>query len=127
MNIETIIIATLLFIISGTAASVVLYWHITTKGSWKRWPAGRSLMALLIIICIGHGWGAVNRLADYPLKQTILMGLYAVFALALVRIGITIHKEMATGRAKLHGKGPGEEVVALVIATNPEETPNGKL
>lgn len=126
MTIETIIIATLLFIIGGTAATVVAYWHFTTKGSWKQWPAGQSLMALLIIIGVGHGWGGANRLlGDYALKQPILMCLYAVFALALVRIGITIHKEMVAGRAKLHTPEHGDGVVALVIATTKEETPNG--
>lgn len=126
MSTETIVIATLLLLISTISTGVIIYWHTSTRGSWKQWPAGRSLMALLTIISLGHGWGGANRLlGDYALKQPILGVLYLCFAVALLIIGITIHKELARGEAKLlhpsHGPTTGS-VAAVILATTTTTT-----
>lgn len=124
----SIIVAALLLLIAAVSITVAIYWHLSTLGTWKQWPAGRSVMALLIIIGVSHGWGGTNRvLGDYALKQPILAGLYCVFAVALVMIGVTIHKEMATGKklvAKKDPAAPQTGIITIAVATKPEEKPH---
>lgn len=128
----TILVAILLLLMSSASTAVIIYWHFSTRGSWKQWPAGRSLMALLTIISLSHGWGGINRfLGDYALKQPILGVLYFCFAIVLVAVGITIHKELTRGKAKvLHpSNGPvtgGIAAVVLATTTTTEESTDDK-
>lgn len=113
-------------LVSLIAFESILYWHRKTKGSWRLWPAGRSLMYLLIIIAVGFGYGVVNQfLGDYPARPWIGFGLYVLFILALIVIRVTIQAEMRAGKKRLHQRnhthtGP----LNVVVASNNEETPN---
>lgn len=125
MNNE-LISAILLGIIPLVAGTVCIYWHVATKGTWRQWPAGRSLMGLLAIITVGFGYGVVNRfLGPYAAKYAVAVGLYALFVGALVFIGLTIRKEMRSGKAKSTAKYPIHTgPVTVIVATTNEETPN---
>lgn len=126
MSNQYFITLTLLALISLISSAVIIYWHTTTRGSWRHWPAGRSLMGMLIIIAVGFGVGALNRLlGDYAAKDYILTGLYASFVGALVVIGLTIRKEMRAGKARLRGKlNPASGPVSVIVATRNEEEPD---
>lgn len=128
MNIGNLIVTALLLSIFFISTTVILYWHISTRGTWRQWPAGRSLMGLLAIIAAGFGMGGVNRLlGDYAAKQPILAAVYAAFAVALIIIGFTIHKELALGRARILAKAPAATgPVAVIIATTTEEKLDGR-
>ena len=92
--------AVLLGIIPLTAGTVVVYWHFATKGTWRQWPAGRSLMGLLGIITVGFSYGVVNRfLGAYPAKFAVAVALYALFIGAIIFIGWTIRREMKRGQS----------------------------
>lgn len=126
MNNETIS-AVLLGAIALVAGAVVVYWHIATKGTWRHWPAGRSLMGLLIIIMAGFGFGVINRyLGDYPAKFPIATALYGLFLGALAFIGSTIRAEMRAGKARARAKDttPSTAPVTIVVASTNEESPN---
>lgn len=130
MSIMFIIVTALKITVSLTAAWTILFWHTATKGSWRQWPAGRSLMALLAIICIGYAWRVVNRLVpDYALEEPLLGLLYIGFSISLIRIARTIRKELAVGKSDtaVAPEGPSTGVIAVVVATTPEEKPDGKL
>lgn len=123
MTTETIS-AILLGLISLTAGGVVLYWHLATRGTWRRWPAGRSLMGLLSIISIGFGFGAMNRhLGNYPAKFALAAVLYSLFWLALLFIGTTIRAEMRAGKARASAASSTGPVTVAVACTN-EESPH---
>lgn len=126
-------IAILQTLIAGIAAAVIVYWHIATRGAWSHWPAGRSLMALLGIITVGHAWRGVNRLvgAEYVSKDPVSVVLYAVFAMTLVLVGLTIRKELRVGKARVvvadDTVDPSDlqtGMVAVVLTTNTKESPN---
>lgn len=125
-----IIVTALKITVSLTAAWTILYWHITTKGTWRQWPAGRSLMALLTIICIGYAWRVVNRLTpDYALEEPLLGVLYVCFSIALIKIARTIRKELAAAKVgpAAQAGDPNTDPVALVVATTTtEESPDDK-
>lgn len=124
MTVEYVTTALLLTLISSIAFTVIIYWHITTKGTWRHWPAGQSLMGLLVIIAVGFGVGALNRLlGNYPAKDFILILLYTAFAAALSVIGLTIRKEMRAGKRRLRRKAhPATGPVIIAVATTNEET-----
>ena len=115
---------------SAFAFVVILYWHLSTKGTWKDWPAGRSLMALLAIIAVGYAWRGVNRLVgDYPLEEPLLLVLYCAIVLALAQIGLTIRRELRAGRARvITSESPADNTgpVAIILATTTTEEPNDK-
>lgn len=124
MTTQYFVTMVLLAVISIIASWVIIYWHTITRGSWRQWPAGQSLMTMLIIIAVGFGVGAANRLiGDYHVKDFILMGLYAAFAGALVVIGLTIRKEMRAGKQRLREKGKTEPgpVIVTVASINEEK------
>lgn len=126
MNNETIS-AILLGGIALVAAAVVVYWHLATRGTWRHWPAGRSLMGLLAIITVGFGFGVINRfLGDYPAKFPLATALYAAFLGALIFIGSTIRAEMRAGKARANAKKnhPSTAPVTIVVATTNEENPD---
>lgn len=112
-------IAILQTLIAAIAASVIVYWHVATRGAWSHWPAGRSLMALLGIITVGHAWRGVNRLvgAEYVSKDPVSVVLYAVFAMTLVLVGFTIRRELRAGKARV--------VVADEEPADPSDLPTG--
>jgi DMSO/TMAO reductase YedYZ heme-binding membrane subunit len=116
----------LLGIIAVVALESVTYWHRATKGSWKHWPAGRSLMYLLVIIAAGFGYGVINQfLGQYPARALISFALYAGFVAALVIIRVTITVEMRRGKKRLQQKtsdptGP----VTVTVASKNEESPD---
>lgn len=124
MTTQDFISAGLLGIIAAVAAWVIIYWHIATMGTWRQWPAGRSLMGLLSIIAVGFGYGVVNRfLGDYPARPVVSIVLYALFVGAIVVIGLTIRKEMRTGKRRQREKFPTHTgPVTVVVATKNEET-----
>lgn len=115
----------LLGLISLTAFIVIFYWHGATRGTWKHWPAGRSLMGLLGIIAVGFGYGVVNALigpAGYPGKPVIGFALYFVFVGAIIFIGATIRKEIRRGRSKeRHPSNPPTGTIDITVATEEKE------
>jgi ABC-type Fe3+ transport system permease subunit len=123
---NSLITAILLGIISAVATWVIVYWHITTKGTWREWPAGRSLMGLLAIISIGFGYGVLNRfLGDWAGRAVFSIILYALFVGAIVFIGYTIRKEMRRGKKRTANKFPLHTgPVTVVVATKNEEIPD---
>jgi uncharacterized BrkB/YihY/UPF0761 family membrane protein len=126
---QTPIINILLTLLTSLVAFwVIIYWHFTTKGTWREWPAGRSLMGLLAIIAFGFGYGVVNQVfgsGGYPAKPYIGLVLYLVFVSAIIFIGITIRKEMIRGKAK--AKHPTSHVppttgaIDITVGTDKEE------
>lgn len=117
----------LLAIIAAVALETVIYWHVQTKGTWKDWPAGRSLMYLLVIIATGFGYGVLNRfLGEYPARTAVSFILYAAFVGALIVIRGTIRAEMRKGRReKLKTKLPtNTEPVEIIVATTNKESDN---
>jgi hypothetical protein len=86
-------------VISLVALETVWYWHRGTRGTWKEWPAGRSLMYLLLIIGVGFGYGVVNQLlGQYAIRPFIGTALYLAFIGALLIIRLTIRAEMRRGQ-----------------------------
>lgn len=129
MSVIFIIVTALKITVSLTAGWTIVYWHIRTKGAWRKWPAGRSLMSLLAIICIGYAWRVVNRLTpDYALEEPLLGVLYIFFSVSLIRIARTIRKELAAGKAEENVEAHPDHTGAIpvVLATNPEEKPDGR-
>lgn len=124
MNINDIVSMVLLGIIAVVAGWVSVYWHIATRGTWKEWPAGRSLMGLLAIIAVGFGFGVFNRfMGAYPARSVVGIILYTLFVGAIIIIGLTIRKEMRRGKRKLREKYPTHTgPVVVVVATENEET-----
>jgi cation transport ATPase len=121
-----------MLIVSGTAIAVMAYWWIATKGSWMDWPAGRSLMGLLLIIAVISGWAGLNTTilpSRYDGKILSYFALYAALEAALVVIGVTIRREMKRGaeraRKKLQEK-PHTGPVTVVVASENKEMPNDK-
>lgn len=114
--------------VAFTAIAVMSYWWIVTRGSWMHWPAGRSLMGLLLIIAGISGWAGINTLILPPRYEGKIISyfvLYAVLELALIVIGVTIHKEMKRGKARLKRKNPSHTgPVTVTVATTNEETPH---
>jgi hypothetical protein len=115
--------------VAATAIAVIIYWWIITRGSWMQWPAGRSLMGLLAIIAVIAGWAGLNTLIlppRYPLKIVSYLALYGVLEVALMVIGLTIHREMKRGKARLLEKRPNNPTgpVTVTVATENTETPN---
>jgi hypothetical protein len=123
---NTYLTTILLGIIAAVAAWVIIYWHVATKGTWKEWPAGRSLMGLLGIIAVGFGYGVFNRLlGPWPGQPVTSMVLYAAFVWAIIWIGLTIRKEMRFGKKRSAEKFPIHTgPVTVVVASKNEETPD---
>lgn len=123
------LISTALLGIIGVAASaVIIYWHVATRGTWREWPAGRSLMGLLAIIALGFLFGLMNRLIPFPLGRSVVaVVLYGAFVWAIIFVGLTIRKEMRAGKARLNDKFPSHTPtgpVTVIVATKNEEIPD---
>lgn len=117
--------AILLGLIPLTAGTVVIYWHRATRGTWREWPAGRSLMGLLLIITVGFGYGVVNRfLGQYPARYGIAVALYVLFIGAIIFIGWTIRKELRRGEAKAAhpASAPATGAIDITVATEKESS-----
>lgn len=99
-----IINAVLIGAVSLVALTIMVYWHRATRGGWKLYPSGRSLMGLLGIIFFITLNAAVQITLppSIPLmaKAVFYFFLYLVFIFALVSIGLTIRKEIRIGQAK---------------------------
>ena len=123
MTVQDIISAVLLGIISLVAGWVAAYWHLATKGTWRDWPAGQSLMGLLSIITVGFAFGVFNRLAgQYWGRSVVGIILYALFVGAIIWIGLTIRKEMRRGKQRTRSKYPTHTgPVTVVVASKNEE------
>jgi hypothetical protein len=113
----------LIGVVSLIAFETVLYWHRNTKGTWKEWPAGRSLMYLLLIIAFGFGYGVVNQfLGQYAARPFVGLGLYLLFIGALIIIRFTIRAEMRRGDRRLKTKLPTQTgPIDVVVATENQE------
>jgi hypothetical protein len=108
-----------------SASWVIIYWHLATGGTWREWPAGRSLMGLLGIIAVGFGFGMVNRIIPFPLGKTFVgVGLYALFVGSIIFIGLTIRRELRVGRSKAQHPAsthsPATGSIDLPVATDKE-------
>ena len=116
----------LIGIVSSVAFETIWYWHRNTRGTWRDWPAGRSLMYLLLIIAFGFGYGVVNQfLGQYPARPVVGFLLYVMFIGALVVIRITITAEMRRGKKRLKTKLPTTTgPVDVTVATTNEESPH---
>lgn len=115
----------LIGIVSLVAFETIIYWHRNTKGTWRDWPAGRSLMYLLLIIAFGFGYGVINQmLGAYPARAIIGVVLYVLFIGALIVIRCTIHAEMRRGKKRLQAKANATGPVIITVATTNEENPN---
>lgn len=123
---NTTITAVLLGIISLVASTVIIYWHRQTKGTWRDWPAGRSLMGLLGIIAVGFGYAVVNRfLGAWPGRGAASIILYALFVWAIIFVGLTVRKEMRLGKGKTAAKNPEHTgPITVIVASKNEETPH---
>lgn len=124
MNNE-LISAILLGLVAFSAGTVCAYWHLATRGTWRDWPAGRSLMGLLGIITVGFGYGVVNRfLGAYPSKYAVAVLLYALFIGAIWVIGFTIRHELRRGHTKTQHPSnhcsPATGSIDLPVATDKE-------
>ena len=118
--------ALVIALLGPLALAVMFYWHRATKGSWKLWPAGRSLMTLLGVIVIITVNAAVNvMLPRYPGKVELYFGLYLLLLAALIHIGFTIRAEMRAGKARLLEKRPHSPSgpVTVTVATENTEAP----
>lgn len=116
--------AILLGMIPLSSGTVIAYWWWKTRGTWMKYPAGRSLMGLLGIIFVGFGFGVVNFfLGQYPARLAISFTLYLAFITAIILIGFTIRAEMRTGKKKLRDKHPLHTgpLTVPVAAINKEE------
>lgn len=82
--------------------AVIVYWHRATAGAWRNYPAGRTQMRLLIIIFVITANAAVQTLIPVPImiKAIFYFGLYAIFGVALARIGFNIRTEIRRWEAK---------------------------
>lgn len=110
-------------IVSAIAFETVFYWHRNTKGTWRDWPAGRSLMYLLLIIAFGFGYGIVNQfLGQYAARPFVGFGLYVLFIAALVVIRLTIRTELSRGRSMEHhpSNHPKTGTIDITVATDKE-------
>jgi hypothetical protein len=106
-------------IVSAIAFETVWYWHRGTRGTWRDWPAGRSLMYLLLIIAFGFGYGILNQfLGQYGARPFVGFGLYLLFIAALIIIRLTIRKELRTGRSK--AAHPSTQTIDITVATEKE-------
>ena len=106
-------------IVSAIAFETVIYWHRGTRGTWRDWPAGRSLMYLLLIIAFGFGYGIINQfMGQYAARSFVGFGLYLLFIAALIIIRLTIRKELRTGRSK--AAHPSIPTVDITVATEKE-------
>jgi protein-S-isoprenylcysteine O-methyltransferase Ste14 len=114
----------LIGVVSLIAFETIIYWHTNTKGTWKNWPAGRSLMYLLLIIAFGFGFGVFNQfLGDYSLRPHIGFVLYVLFIGALIVIRITIRAEMKRGKQRLKATLPTtDDTIDVTVATENEES-----
>lgn len=114
------------FVISAIASTIIIYWWKATNGTWKDYPAGRSLMGLLGIIAVGFAYGVVSRLAgDYPGRTLIAVAMYLTFIAALLYIGVTIRQEMRYGKQRLRAKSAAQSgPVIVTVATTNEEIPD---
>jgi hypothetical protein len=97
----------LLALIPLSSGTVIAYWWWATRGTWVRYPAGRSLMGLLSIIFVGFGYGVTNRIfGDYPGRPIVAFVMYVLFVAAIIAIGFTIRAEMRAGKRHLKKKHP---------------------
>jgi uncharacterized membrane protein YfcA len=122
---QPLFIVALIGLVSIIATETIVYWHRATRGSWRNWPAGRSLMYLLAIIATGFGFGVLNQfLGQYALRPAFGFVLYLAFIAALVIIRITIAAEMRRGRRqKLTTTLPTPDgAVDVTVATTNKES-----
>lgn len=86
----------LIGLVALTALAVMVYWHVTVRGAWRNYPAGRTQMHLLAIIFFITANAAVQSLILLPImvKATFYFALYIVFAIALARVGLNIRSEV---------------------------------
>lgn len=84
------------------AASVMAYWWVKTRGTWWRWPAGRSLMALLGIITAITGNAVIHSVIRFPpeVKTITYSILYVMMLSSISLIGGTIRAEMIRGQQR---------------------------
>lgn len=116
--------AAVIGLVALVTLGLMAYWHFRTRGSWKEWPAGRSLMQLFAVIFILTGNAAINILVPpYPWKIHLYFGLYILLFVALIRIGFTIRSEMRKGLAReaAAAKKPKTGPVTVVVASENKE------
>lgn len=115
--------AVLVGVVSLIAFETIIYWHRSTKGTWRNWPAGRSLMYLLTIIATGFGYGVINQfLGQYEGRALIGLLLYILFIGALIVIRLTIRAEMRRGQNRLKTTLPTSDTpVDVTVATENKE------
>ncbi|ALY10574.1 hypothetical protein FDH86_gp039 [Arthrobacter phage Tank] len=118
--------ALVIALVGALTLAVMIYWHVSTKGTWKKWPAGQSLMLLLGIITVITFNAAANiLLPSYWGKIELYFGLYGLLLFAIAFIGWTIRREMRRGKARLREKHPKSGPVTVIVATTNEENPHG--
>lgn len=120
---QPLLVVALIALVSAIAFETIIYWHRSTKGTWREWPAGRSLMYLLVIIASGFGFGVVNQFfGQYPLRPIVGFILYGLFIAALIVIRLTIRVEMRRGQRVVKTKLPTTTgPVDITVATENEE------
>lgn len=78
------IIAVEVFIVMGL-------WHVTTRGAWRYWPAGRSLMGLLACLAGITTVSSIARLMPgWQAESSLYTVGYLGTALAVASIATTI-------------------------------------
>lgn len=91
----------LIGLVAAVALTIMIYWHFATRGAWRAYSSGRSLMGLLVIIFFITGNAAVQWAVPLPVevKAPFYFALYLIFAYALAMIGFNIRKEVRRGKA----------------------------
>lgn len=116
----------LIGVVSLVAFDIIIYWHRNTKGTWREWPAGRSLMYLLSIIALGFGYGVINQfLGQYAARPFVGFLLYMAFIGALIVIRFTIRSELRRGKSRLKDKFPLHTGPIDVVVGEEKEADNG--
>lgn len=116
-------------VVSLVAFETIFYWWRATKGTWKQWPAGRSMMYLLMIIAFGFGFGAINRVfGEYEARSVVSYLLYAAFIGGLIFIRRTIAAEMKRGERRQHKADMTTSTapVTIIVATENREQSHGE-
>lgn len=117
-------------VVALLALETIVYWHRASKGNWKLWPAGRSMMVMLAIIGVAFAFGVVNNtIGPYEARPYVGTFLYSLFIAALILIRITIRKEMLIGKAidrEEAGPVTGPVVVTVTgpVTVNVAEAPH---
>ena len=83
--------AVIIAAVAVTTLAVMIAWHVRSRGAWRHYPAGRSVMTLLGIQFVILANAAVSSLVGpYPGKALVYAALYLFLEAAVVGVGLSI-------------------------------------